>query len=132
MNSLEDDFLNRLARGHLIEQDEYDQMLPDLPQESIARALAKRHTCTQELPVLVEAARIFLREGLFYDALEACSRAPRQPELRKLILAALPEVQKDYPDIPMVGKLLEDAFLVINLQTGEIVRFPPIFCMILA
>jgi hypothetical protein len=74
--------------------------------------------------MLVEAARLFLRAGFYYQALEACSRAPRLPELQRITAQALPYVRADYPDAPMVGKLLDDVFLVIDLATGKMVRFP--------
>ena len=126
MNSVEDDFLVRLTRGQLIEQDEYDQLWQDLPPEELARALAKRYAHTNETQALVEAARLYTHAGFLYEALEVCSRAPRISELRKITQKVLPQVQREYPGIKLVGKLLDEAFIVIDLESGEIVRFPPI------
>ncbi len=126
MISVEDDFLSRLARGLLIEQDEYDQLCQDLPPETLALALAKRFEQTNETQELVESARLYARAGLLYETLEICSRAPNIRELQKIIQKILPQVQKEYPEIRMVGKLLEEAFLVIDLTSGKIIRFPPL------
>ncbi len=126
MNSVEDDFLQRLSRGLRVEQDEYDQICFDLPPENLAQALAKRFETTRETQTLVEAARLYSRAGFLYETLEVCSRAPRVTELRKIIQKILPRVQNDYPGIRMVGKLLEDAFIVVDLVSGQIVRFPPL------
>ena len=126
MKSVEDALLQRIARGLLIEQDEYDQLWQDLPPEELARALAKRHAHTNETQSLVEAARLYAHAGFLYEALEVCSRAPRVPELRKITRSVLPQVQQEYPQTRLVGKLLEEAFIVIDLESGEIVRFPPL------
>lgn len=126
MKSVEDELLTRIARGLLIEQDEYDQVWQDLPPEELARALVKRHAATKQIQALVEATRLFEHAGLLYEALEACSRAPRLPELRQVVQKILPQVQREYPGTKLVGKLLEEAFIVIDLETGEIVRFPPL------
>jgi hypothetical protein len=126
MLTVEDDFLHRLARGLLIEQDEYDQIFEDLPAEALAQALAKRFEITGETRTLVEAARLYSRAGNLYDTLELCSRSPNLPELKRILHAALPQVQRDYPGTRLVGKLLEEAFIVIDLTNGKIVRFPPL------
>jgi hypothetical protein len=126
MKSVEDDLLSRIAHGQPIEQDEYDQLRQDLPPEELARALARRHACTNEPQALVEAARLFEHCGLLYDAVEVCSRAARLPELRQVLRRLLPRVQREYPETRLVGKLLEEAFIVIDLESGEIVRFPPL------
>lgn len=124
--SAEDKILERIAQGGLVSQDEYDQVAQDLPEEALAGALVRRFDCTGESRMLVEAARLYLHSGAAYQALEACSRAPRLPALAKIIEQALPHVRAEYPDIPCVGKLLEEAFLVIDLRSGKMVRFPPI------
>jgi hypothetical protein len=126
MISVEDNFLHRLARGLLIEQDEYDQIFADLPPEMLAQALAKRFEITGETRTLVEAARLYASGGFLYQTIELCSRSPNLPQLKKILLQALPQVQQDYPDIRLVGKLLEEAFIVIDLSSGKIVRFPPL------
>lgn len=128
MISYEDAFLRKIACGADLSQDEYDQMSQDLPPEMIAAALVQRHSVTQEARALIEAARLYLHAGMHYDALEACSRNPRSPELQRIIRAVLPRVREDYPepDIRRIGKLLNEAFLVIDLLTGEIVRYPPL------
>ncbi len=126
MKSIEDELLERVARGGLVSQDEYDQVYQDLPPELIASALARRFTCTGELRMLVEAARLYSRAGFLYQALEVCSRAPKIRELQQIVQKTLPLVRQEYPDIPMVGKLLEEAFIVIDLDLGKIVRFPPL------
>ena len=124
--SAEDQFLEKLARGFNIEQDEYDQMREYLPPELIAAALVRRYSYTEDMRSLVEAARLYSHAGFDYEALEICSRFPRVYELKKLIEKTLPRVRQDYPGIPCVGKLLEEAFLVIDLNTGKISRFPPL------
>lgn len=126
MRSFEDDFLNRLARGLLVEQDEYDQVSQDLPPEELALAFARRFWITNETQALVQAARLYAHAGLIYETLEVCSRSPRSVELQKIQQKVLPLVRKEYPDIRLVGKLLDEAFLVIDLTSGKIVRFPPI------
>ncbi|HEX9018848.1 MAG TPA: hypothetical protein VF806_06660 [Anaerolineaceae bacterium] len=126
--AVEDLLLERIARGGLVSQDEYDQLAGDLPPELLANALARRFSVTGESRMLVEAARLYFRAGNYYDALEACSRAPRLHELQKIISQTLPHLRQEYPEthIRLVGKLLEEAFLVIDLTTGAIVRFPPL------
>jgi len=124
--TVDDKFLARLSRGGLVSQDEFDQLSRDLPPENLAGALAKRFISTVEARVLVYAARLYARAGLEYEVLELCSRSPRLQELQKLVQKTLPRIRKDYPDIKMVGKLMDEAFLVIDLETGKIVRFPPI------
>jgi hypothetical protein len=124
--SVEDEFLARLACGNLVSQDEYDQLAQDLPDESLAAALAGRFNHTKETRILVEAARLYIHAGMYLHALEACSRAPRAAEVQKLIARALPEIRRNYPDIDLVGKLMDEAMLVIDLRCGKITRFPPI------
>jgi hypothetical protein len=124
--STEDEFLARLASGKLVEQDEYDQMTPDLPAELIASALAKRYEISGETKMLIEAARLYQRGGLYYHALELCSRAPRIKDLQRIADKIIPIVRRDYPDTRMVGKLTDEAMLVIDLNGGTIIRFPPI------
>ncbi len=124
--SLEDKFLARLARGGLVSQDEYDQLCQDMPPEIIAAALARRFEATGETRMLVEAARLFAQAGLNYQVLEVCSRSPHLPELRHMIQKTLPRIRQDYPDTKLVGKLMDEAFLVIDLESGSIVRFPPL------
>lgn len=124
--SIEDRFLSRLAGGSAITDDEYGQMSQDLPPEALAPALAKRFLVTGEIPSLVEAARLYAAAGYDYEALELCSRAPRVRQLQGIVKKLLPRVQKDYPDARKVGKLLDEALLVIDLQTGALTRFQPI------
>jgi hypothetical protein len=124
--SIEDQFLSKLALGYDVSQDEYDQMCQDLPLEIIAEALARRFRYTNQIQALIEAARLYAHTGLDYQALEICSRYPRVIELKKILLKSLPHIRKEYPGIRLVGKLLEEAFLVIDLETGEITRFPPL------
>jgi hypothetical protein len=124
--SLEDKFLARLSRGGLVSQDEYDQLSEDLPPENLAGALARRFNATGETRMLVEAARLYAQAGFDYEVLEVCSRFPRSHELQKLVLKTLPRIRKNYPDIKMIGKLMDEAFLVIDLESGKMVRFPPI------
>lgn len=126
MFSADDAFLNRLARGGIISQDEYDQAAGDLPPEILAAALARRFESTGETRALAEAARLYARAGFLYEALEACSRAPRVPALKQIIQKSLPALRRAYPGARRVGKLLDQALLVIDLDTGRIVRFPPI------
>lgn len=126
MTSYEDAFLARLAGGGLISQDEYDQMSQDLPPEMIAGALAQRYHSTNDIPMLVEAARLYYQAGWYYHVLETCSRVSHGPSFHQMIQQTLPHIRRDYPDTRLVGKLLEEAFLVIDLQTGHIVRFPPL------
>lgn len=125
--SIEDDFLKRLADGRLIEQEEYNQFCHDLPSEDLALAFARRFWKTNETQALIESARLYMHAELSYEAVEVCSRSPKTRELQKILQKALPEIRKDYPGIPMIGKLLDDAFLVINLESGKIIRFPPVF-----
>ncbi len=122
--SLEDKFLAKLARGGLVSQDEYDQLCQDIPPETVAAALARRFEATGETRMLVEAARLYAQAGLDYQVLEVCSRSPHLPELRRIIQKTLPHIRQDYPDTKLVGKLVDEAFLVLDLDTGSIVRFP--------
>ncbi len=124
--SLEDRFLSKIARGGLVSQDEYDQLSQDLPPENLARALAQRFNTTGETRMLVEAARLYAKAGFDYEVLEVCSRSPRSQELQKLVQKTLPRLRKDYPDTKMIGKLMDEAFLIIDLETGKMVRFPPV------
>jgi hypothetical protein len=126
MASIEDEFLSRLARGGYIAQDEYDQMAQDLPPELVAQALAARCQSANDAPLLAEAARLYFRAGKYYEMLEVCSRAPQGAALRRMAQKALPYLRRDYPGERRVGKLLEQAFLVIDLETGQIERFPPL------
>jgi hypothetical protein len=124
--SVDDEFLARLACGKLVSQDEYDQLAQDLPGETIAAALAQRFNHTNETRILIEAAKIYIQAGLYLHALEVCSRAQRFSEVQKLIARALPEVRRDYPNVDLIGKLMDEAMLVIDLRNGKITRFPPI------
>jgi hypothetical protein len=124
--STEDEFLARLARGGLVSQDEWDQLSDLLPPVELARALALRFDCTGETRMLTQAARLYLLAGLVYQALEVCSRAPSLQSLQTIIEQSLPRVRRDYPDTKLVGKLLDEAFLVIDLSTGKMLRFPPL------
>jgi hypothetical protein len=124
--SLEEAFLERLARGGLVSQDEYDQTAEYIDPAALACALAQRFSITAEIKFLVEAARLYLYNGQPYHALEACSRAPRARGLQPVIHKALEQVRGDYPDARQVGKLMEEAFLIIDLETGQIARFPPL------
>ena len=36
----------------------------------------------------------------------------------------LPRIRRDYPEDAVIGKLLDEAFLVIDLRTGKVERFP--------
>jgi hypothetical protein len=124
--SIEDQFLKRLSRGGLVSQDEYEQLRQDLPPELLAGALARRFDITGETHMLVEAARLYSRAGFDYEVMELCSRAPRLSELQRLIQKTLPRIRQEYPDIKLIGKLMDAAFLVIDLETGKTVRFPPL------
>ncbi len=124
--SFEDHFLKKLARGADIAQDEYAQMSQELPDEQLAAALVRRFQKTGEMPVLLEAARLYQRAGQAYAVLEICSRYPHKAEFRKMVQKNLPQVRQEYPGTQWVGKLLEEAFIVIDLQEGTIVRFPPL------
>src|SRR5690349_1273304 len=124
--SVEDQFLAKIARGGLVSQDEYDQLCQDLPPEIVAGALARRFDATGETRMLVEAARLYARAGYDYQLLEVCSRSPHQHELQRLVQRTLPRLRVEYPDIQLIGKLMDEAFLVIDLFSGKIVRFPPI------
>lgn len=126
MMSIEEKFLARLSRGGLVSQDEYDQLSQDFAPELLARALARRFNITGETRMLVEAARLYAQAGLDYEVLELCSRSPHLHELQKLVQGILPRIRKDYPNIKLIGKLMDEAFLVIDLDTGKMVRFPPI------
>lgn len=125
-SAFDDQFLARLANGEPITSDEYDQIAHDIPDEHLAEALAHRFERTGETRMLIEAARLFLRARQPYQALEVCSRRPNLPEIRQVIQRALPMLQRLYPETRQVGKLLEEAFLVIDLQTGQMTRFPPL------
>jgi hypothetical protein len=124
--SVEDQFLAKISRGGLVSQDEYDQISQDLPPEHLAGALARRFDATGETRMLEEAARLYAQAGMDYKVLEVCSRFPRSQKLQKLVQKTLPRIRKDYPDIKLIGKLMDEAFLVIDLGSGKIVRFPPI------
>ena len=126
MMSVEDKFLSKLARGGMIGQDEYDQMTQDLPPELVAQALAERFQSVNDVPLLAEAAKLYFRAGRYYDVLEVCTRVSRGDTFHQLIQKALPYLRQDYPGEKRVGKLLDQAFLVIDLETGHIVRFPPL------
>jgi len=128
--SYEDQFLAKLANGENISQDEYDQMCQDMPLELIAAALARRFRWTEDLQTIIQAARLYQHAGMLYEALELCSRFPKVMALNRIIMKILPAVRKEYQDIypgtDKIGKLLDEAFLVINLTSGTIIRFPPI------
>ena len=124
--SVEDQFLAKISCGGLVSQDEYDQISQDLPPENLAGALARRFNATGETRILEEAARLYARAGLDYQVLEVCSRFPRSHNLQKLVQKMLPRIRKDYPDIKLIGKLMDEAFLIIDLETGKMVRFPPL------
>lgn len=124
--SIEEEFLARLARGGLVSQDEWDQLYDLLPPVDLAQALARRFECTGETRMLAQAARLYLRAGLIYQALEACSRAPSLQAHKAIIEQALTRVRREYPETKLVGKLLDEAFLVIDLSTGKMLRFPPL------
>jgi len=98
----------------------------DLPPEVLVVALARRFESTGETRVLVEAACLYAQSGFLYQALEACSRAPRVASLKQIIQQSLPALRLAYPGARWMGKLLDQAMLVIDLDTGRIVRFPPI------
>jgi hypothetical protein len=126
MQSLEDEFLARLARGGLVSQDEWEQIADLLPPDQLASALARRFDLTGESRMLVMAAQLYMRSGDVYHALEACSRAPSLRTLQAVVQQAIPRVQRDYPDAQVIGKLLDEAFLVIDLTTGKMTRYPPL------
>ena len=126
MMSIEEKFLARLSRGGLVSQDEYDQLSQDFAPENLAGALAQRFNVTGETRMLVEAARLYAQAGFDYKVMELCSRSPRLHELQKLVQKTLPRIRKDYPDIKFIGKLMDEAFLVIDLESGKMVRFPPL------
>lgn len=125
-SSVEDQFLNKISRSGLVSQDEYDQLSQVLPPEALAGALTRRFDATGETRMLEEAARLYAQAGFDYEVLEVSSRCPRSQTLQKLVQKTLPRIRKDYPDIKMIGKLMDEAFLVIDLETGKMVRFPPI------
>lgn len=128
--SYEDRFLAKLAGGENISQDEFDQMAQDMPLDLIAAALVRRFRWTEDMGTLIEAARLYHRAGQLYDALEICSRYPRVSALQRLIQKIIPVLRAEYGEIypatEQVGRLHEEAFLVINLTSGEITRFPPL------
>ena len=127
MQSIEDEFLNRLAEGRSIGQDEFDQMAQDLPPDCLADALVRRYHYTNDVRSMVVAAQLYLQAEQPYQALEVCSRFPRVYSLQKLARQILPQVRLEYeePGIYAIGKLLENAFLVIDLKSGKITRYPP-------
>lgn len=125
--SIEDQFLSRLAEGREISQDEYEQMREDFPPELIASALVRRFRYTEEVRTLIEAAQIYSHAGFDYEAMEVCSRFPRVTAMQKIVQHTLPRLRQEYPGIHFIGKLLDEAFLVIDLNTGKMTRFPPIF-----
>lgn len=126
----EDRFLSRLANGKTISQDDYNQMVEFIAPETLADALVKRFEFTGDMRTLVEAALLYLQAGYPFKALEVCSRFPKEYALRQVVKKLLPalrqEYQEDYPSTTMVGKLLDEAFLVIDLSTGGVTRYPPI------
>ncbi len=122
----EDRFLARLARGDEIAQDEYDSLLPDLAPEAVAEALVRRFTRTGEHATLAEAAKMYLHVGMIFEALEICSRYPNRYEFRRLTEQILPLARKAYHGTRMIGKLLDEAFLVIDLTSGQMDRYPPL------
>jgi hypothetical protein len=124
--SPEDEFLSRLARGGLVDPEEWAQMASDLPPEALAPALARRFNATGETRMLVEAARLYLQAGLYYHAIEACSRAPRLKTMQAISAQALPHLRGEWAGEQRVGKLMDEAFLVIDLSTGQVTRFPPL------
>ena len=77
---------------------------------------------------LIEAARLFNEAGKPYQALEVCSRYPKIYELRQdkgKILPLLRETyQDDFPATHQVGKLLDEAFLVVDLVSGAVLPTP--------
>lgn len=105
-------------------QDEYDQVAYDLPPEAIAQALVARWHWTEDARTLLEAARLYLRAGMYYQAFELCTRSPRSSSLRHLAMQILPRIRRDYPEETVVGKLLDEAFLVIDLRSGKVERYP--------
>jgi hypothetical protein len=119
-------FLQRLARGEEIAQDEYFTICADLDPEILAAALVTRFRCTGYSSALLEAARLFLAAGQPFRVLEICSRYPRKPEFHRLAQKTLPGLRKEYPGTFQVGRLLEEAFLVVDLRTGTVERFPPL------
>ncbi len=125
--SLEAVFLERLASGGLVSQDEYDQTAEYLDPAALAEALARRFNCTKDARFLLEAARLYLQNDMPYHALEACSRSPRARGLAAIASKAIDAARREYPGTRQIGKLLDEAFLIIDLETGHIVRFPPVF-----
>lgn len=124
MPSADDRLLARLSDGFSVSQDEYDQVAYDLPPEAIAQALVARWRWTEDARTLLEAARLYLRAGQYYRAFELCTRSPRSSSLRTLAKQILPRIRRDYPDDIVIGKLLDDAFLVIDLRSGKVDRYP--------
>jgi hypothetical protein len=119
-------FLERLAWGEEIAQDEYDTICADLDPETLAGALVARFRSTGYASTLLEAARLFLAAGQPFRALEICSRYPHKPEFRRLAQKTLPVLRKEYPGTFQVGRLLEEAFIVVDLRTASVERFPPL------
>ena len=126
----EERFLARLALGKNISQDDYGQMIEFIAPSMLARALLKRFIYTGDMRTLIEAARLFNEAGEPYQALEVCSRYPKFYELRQIkgkILPLLRETyQDDFPATHQVGKLLDEAFLVVDLVSGAVTRYPPL------
>jgi hypothetical protein len=120
----EEEVLSRLADGYTVSQDAYDQVAYDLPPEELARALELRWRWTQDGRTLLEAARLYLRVGKVYLALELCTRQPRTSALRQLAGQIVARIRRDYPDDDLIGKLVDADFLVIDLRTGHVERFP--------
>lgn len=124
LSSTDDQLLARLSDGFSVSQDEYDQVAYDLPPEAIAQALEQRWRWTEDAGTLLEAARVYMRAGHYYQAFELCTRSPRSTLLRQLANQILPRIRRDYPEDEVIGKLLDEAFLVIDLRSGKVERFP--------
>jgi hypothetical protein len=122
--SAEEEVLGQLADGYNVSQDAYDQVAYDLPPEELARALLSRWRWTEDSRTLLEAARLFLRAEDYYQAFELCTRQPRSSAMRNMAGEILGRIRRDYPEDKMIGKLLDEAFLVIDLRTGRVERFP--------
>ena len=120
----EEEVLGQLADGYSVSQDAYDQVAYDLPPEELALALERRWRWTADGRTLLEAARLYLRAGKVYEAFELCTRQPRTSSLRQLANQILPRIRRDYPDDDLIGKLVDADFLVIDLRTGQVERFP--------
>ena len=120
----EEEVLGRLSSGYSVSQDAYDQVAYDLPPEELAQALELRWRWTEDARTLLEAARLYLRAGKYYRAFELCTRQPRSGPLRQLAGQILARIRRDYPDDEVIGKLVEEDFLVIDLRTGRVERYP--------